>query len=265
MVFGQAPPFSRADRLTPLGGDATTLYDMSVMWHTPRSQVADAARRMYALGLVSGTAGNASVRLDAADADGRGLMAVTPASVRYEEMDAEDVVVTDFEMETVAGERAPSSESLLHAGIYARRAGVRAVVHTHSVYSSAFAVAHRDLPPALDEVLVYVGGAVNVSEYGFPGSQDLADNVCAALGENKAAFIANHGAVAVGESLDEALDICLLVERACQIYILAQSLGGAVPIPTRFADAETAIYRMKNGLPPLADPRREPPRLGEAR
>ena len=60
---------------------------------------------MHALGLVSGTAGNVSVRLDAADAGGRGLMAVTPAAVRYEEMDAEDVVVTDFEVETVAGAR----------------------------------------------------------------------------------------------------------------------------------------------------------------
>ena len=235
------------------------------MWHAPRLKVAEAARRMCALGLVSGTAGNASVRLDPADAGGRGLMAVTPAAVRYDEMDAEDVVVTDFEIETVVGERAPSSESLLHAGIYTRRADVRAVVHTHSVYSSAFAVAHRDLPPALDEVLVYVGGAVRVSEYGFPGSQDLADNVCAALGENKAAFIANHGAVAVGDSPDEALDICLLVERACQIYILAQSLGGAVPIPARFAAAEAAVYRMKNGLPPLADSPRENRRMGEAR
>ena len=217
---------------------------------------------MSALGLVSGTAGNVSVRLNPADADGRGLMAVTPAGVRYDGMDAEDAVVTDFELETVAGERAPSSESLLHAGIYLARRDVRAVVHTHSVYSSAFAVAWRDLPPVIDEVAVYVGGAIRASEYGFPGSQELADNVCAALGENKAAFIANHGAVAVGGSLDEALDVCLLVERACQIYILAQSLGGAVPIADEFVRAETAIYRMKNGLPPLDDSPN--PRLVEA-
>lgn len=210
---------------------------------------------MLALGLVSGTAGNVSVRIDSANADGRGLMAVTPAGVRYDAMDAEDIVVTDFEMETVAGERAPSSESLLHAGIYARRGDIRAVVHTHSVFSSAFAVARRDLPPVIDELAVYIGGAVRAAEYGFPGSQDLADNVCAALGENKAAFIANHGAVAVGDSLDEALDVCLLVERACRIYILAQSLGGAVPIADEFVRAESAIYRMKNGLPPLENPR----------
>ena len=173
-------------------------------------------------------------------------MAVTPSGVGYDGMTADDIVVADFEVETVAGNLAPSSESLLHAGIYERRTDAAAVVHTHSVYSSAFAAAGADLPPVIDEVAVYVGGAVRTSSYGFPGTEILADNVCDALGANKAAFIANHGAVAVGRSLDEALDICLLVERACKIYILAQSLGGAVPIPTEFVDAAKAIYRMRN-------------------
>ena len=218
---------------------------MPMRWQAERQAVADAARRMAELGLVSGTAGNVSVRLEADDT-GRGLMAVTPSGVGYDGMAADDVVATDFELETVAGELAPSSESLLHVGIYERRADAAAVVHTHSVYSSAFAVAGADLPPVIDEVAVYVGGAVRTSRYGFPGTETLADNVCDALGANKAAFIANHGAVAVGRSLDEALDICLLVERACQIYILAQSLGGAVPIAPEFVEAEKAIYGMRN-------------------
>ena len=218
---------------------------MPIRWQAERQAVADAARRMAELGLVSGTAGNVSVRLGA-DGSGRGLMAVTPSGAGYAGMAAEDVVVTDFDAETVAGELAPSSESLLHVGIYERREDVKAVVHTHSVYSSAFAAAGADLPPVIDEVAVYVGGAVRTSRYGFPGTETLADNVCEALGANKAAFIANHGAVAVGRSLDEALDICLLVERACQIYILAQSLGGATPIAAEFVEAARAIYRMRN-------------------
>ena len=98
----------------------------------------------------------------------------------------------------------------------------------------------------IDEVVVYVGGAIRVSEYGFPGTPELADNVCDALQSNKAAFIANHGAVAVGKSLEEALSICLLVERASQIYIMARSLGQVTPIPPEFVEAETTIYRMRN-------------------
>ena len=221
---------------------------MSSKWEKDRQAVSDAARVMADLGLVTGTAGNISVRVG--DDEGRELMAVTPASTAYESMTADDVVVTDFDVEPVEGELAPSSESLLHVGIYQRRPDARAVVHTHSVYSSVLAVSGIDLPPVIDEVVVYVGGTIRVSQYGFPGTDELADNVCDALGTNKAAFIANHGAVAVGRSLEEALDICLLVERAAQIFVMASSLGQVKPIPGEYVEASTAIYRMRNNIAP---------------
>ena len=202
-------------------------------WQKHKRSVAETARKMAELGLVVGTAGNVSVKLDSED--GRELMAVTPSGASYEGLTQDDIVVTDFEIEPVEGDLPPSSESLLHAGIYQRRPDVHAIVHTHAIYSSVLAVSGIDLPPVIDEVIVYVGGAI-----------ELADNVCDALGHNKAAFIANHGAVTVGETLDEALSICRLVERASQIYIMARSLGQVTPIPTEFVDAETAIYRMKN-------------------
>ena len=217
---------------------------MANQWDADRSAVADAARKMAGLDLVTGTAGNVSVRLDV-DA-GRRLMAVTPSSLPYADMTANDIVVTDFDVDPIAGDRAPSSESLLHVGIYERRPDAGAVVHTHSVYSSVLAVCGIDLPPIIDEVVVYVGGTIQVSKYGFPGTEDLADNVCDALGSNKAAFIANHGAVAIGRTLEEALDICMLVERASQIYVMACALGKVTPIPGEFVDASMAIYRMRN-------------------
>ena len=224
---------------------------MSTNWNSHRQAIADAARTMADLGLVTGTAGNISARLS--DEAGRPLMAVTPASTPYESMTADDIVVTDFDVEPVQGDRAPSSESLLHVGIYRRRPDAGAVVHTHSIYSSVLAVAGIDLPPVIDEVVVYVGGAIRVSRYGFPGTEELADNVCEALGGNKAAFIANHGAVAVGRTLEEALDICLLIERASQIFVMASSLGKVTPIPGEYVEASTAIYRMRNNVTPYSD------------
>ncbi len=213
-------------------------------WQNQKLSVAETARKMAELGLVAGTAGNVSVRLDSED--GRELMAVTPSGASYDGLTQDDIVVTDFEIEPVEGDLPPSSESLLHSGIYQRRPDVHAIVHTHAIYSSVLAVSGIDLPPIIDEVIVYVGGAIEVSRYGFPGTPELADNVCDALGHNKAAFIANHGAVTVGETLEEALSICLLVERASQIYIMARSLGQVTPIPTEYVEAETAIYKMKN-------------------
>ncbi len=213
-------------------------------WQKHKQDVADAAKKMVELGLVVGTAGNVSVRL--APENERDLMAVTPSGVPYDGLTDAHIVVTDFEIEPVEGDLPPSSESLLHAGIYQRRPDVQAVVHTHSIYSSVLAVSGLDLLPVIDEVVVYVGGTVRVSEYGFPGTEDLADKVCDALGSNKAAFIASHGAVAVGKSLEEALTICLLVERASQIYVMSRFLGRVGLVPADFVEAESAIYRMNN-------------------
>ena len=217
---------------------------MTSTWQQYKQDVADTARRMADLGLVVGTAGNVSARVECDAAED--LMAVTPTGVPYSGMTADDIVITDFDVDPVDGDLLPSSESLLHVGIYRARPDVQAVIHTHSVYSSVLAVLGIDLPSVIDEVVVYVGGEVRVSNYAFPGTEKLSANVCAALGPRKAAFIANHGAVAVGRSLDQALDICLLVERASQIYVTARSIGEVRPIPAEYVEAEAAIYTMRN-------------------
>ena len=217
---------------------------MTSAWQQHKNEVAEASRRMADLGLVVGTAGNVSARVQREASED--LMAVTPTGVQYSGMTADDIVITDFDVDPVEGDLPPSSESLLHVGIYRTRPDVHAVIHTHSVYSSVLAVLGIDLPSVIDEVVVYVGGEVRVSDYAFPGTEHLSANVCAALGPRKAAFIANHGAVAVGKSLDEALDICLLVERASQIYVTARAIGEARPIPTEYVEAEAAIYAMRN-------------------
>ena len=199
---------------------------------------------MAELGLIIGTAGNVSARIRRDSGDD--LMAITPTGVPCAGVTADDIVITDLEVEPVEGELVPSSESLLHTGIYLARSDVQAVMHTHSVYSSVLAVLGIDLPPVIDEVAVYVGGAVRVSAYAFPGSEELSANVRAALGSRKAAFIANHGAVAVGKSLDEALDICMLVERTSQIYVTARMIGNVKEIPAEYIEAEMAIYAIRN-------------------
>lgn len=215
------------------------------MWFEERSEVLGTARAMFETGLVTGTSGNVSMRIDS-DNIGVPLMAITPAATKYDEMLVDDIVVTDFEVVPVEGEAIPSSESLLHVRIYEARPDVAAVVHTHSVYSSVLAVTGLDIPIILDEVVFKIGGSIRVSKYGFPGSDLLARNVSEALEDRKAAIIANHGAVGVGDNLDEALEICLFVERVAKIFVLAMSVGNVTEIPREAAEAEKAIYRMRN-------------------
>ncbi|MBM3933236.1 MAG: class II aldolase/adducin family protein [SAR202 cluster bacterium] len=208
-----------------------------------RAAIVETALRMAELGLTSGSSGNISVRLPSAG--GRDLMAVTPKGVRYRGMTPDDIPVVDFELEPVEGERTPSSESLMHVAIYRARPDVQAVVHTHAVHSSVFAVTGDEIPPVLDEVVVYLGGPIKVSDYGFPGTQELADNMVRALGERNAAIIRNHGAVGVGRSLKDALDACVLTERVAQVVIYAAMIGKASPLPPDVVEKEMAIFRMK--------------------
>ena len=216
---------------------------MNTEWAQARRMVLEASKEMEAMGLVTGTSGNVSMRLP--QEDGADLMAVTPSAISYSVMTERHVVIADFDVEPVEGDFMPSSESLLHVEIYRRRPDAGAVVHTHSVYASVMAVAGLELPPLIDEMVIRVGGPVGVSGYAFPGTQELADAVCDTLGDRKAALIRNHGAVAVGANLREALELAALTERVAHIYLFARLLGNAAPLPPEIVSAETALYRMK--------------------
>ena len=217
---------------------------MSSRWANEKHAVVEAAREMAALGLVTGASGNASMRLPLTDG-GREVLAFTPSGKPYTSLEDADIVVVDFDVEAVEGELTPSTEALMHIGVYRARPDVGAVIHTHSVFCTVAAVAGREIPPIIDEVTIALGGPVKVSEYAFPGTQELADKVSSALGERNAALIKNHGAVGVGRDLREALDVCALVERTAQIYVYASLLGRVDPLPSDAIKAELAIYRMR--------------------
>ena len=216
---------------------------MSGEWSEAKREVAAAAREMAALGLVTGASGNVSLRLPL-----RGtteLFAVTPSGKPYSVLEDDDIVIVDCEVEPVDGELAPSSETLLHLAIYGERPDAGAVIHTHSVYSSVAAVAGLDIPPLIDEMMLAVGGPVMVSDYAFPGTQELADKVVAALDERNAALIRNHGAVGLGRDLRTALDVCALVERVAQIFVYSSLMGRVNPLPSEVVETELSLFRMK--------------------
>ena len=204
-----------------------------------KQQVAEVARRMAELDLVSGTSGNVSARLS------DGLMAITPMGKSYDGMTADDIVVVDGDLNPVEGDLMPSSESLLHVAIYAARPDVGGIVHTHAVYSSAVAAAGLAIPPIVDEMVVNLGGAVRVSEYAPPASETVAERVCDALGNRDAALIHNHGAVAVGGDPLAALIASILLERVAQIFVLSSILGSPTTLPDEVVASEAAIFEMR--------------------
>jgi L-fuculose-phosphate aldolase len=181
-----------------------------------RQRVAAAAHRLAAEGLVIGTAGNVSERAGE-------LVAVTPTGATLAELSAEEIPVVDLDGNHADGELEPTSELKLHLGVY-RRYEARAVVHTHAPMATALACVLDELPVVHYAMLAF-GGPVRVAPYATFGTPKLAEMTLDALRERTVALMANHGAIAYGQDLDQAVEQSLLLEWACQLYWNASALG----------------------------------------
>lgn len=199
------------------------------MWQTQKAEVLSTARRMHEAGLVVGTTGNVSTLIR--EPSGRRLVAVTPSGCHYDRIESKDIVLVNLQGEPIEGDFTPSIETGLHLAIYRARKDIGAIVHAHSTYASAIAVAGRDIPLILDDQARFLGGSIRVAEYAPPGSSVLAQKAVAGLGARNGVLLANHGALTVGRDLRQALDNCQLLEKTAKIYVLSLHLGEAKALP----------------------------------
>jgi ribulose-5-phosphate 4-epimerase/fuculose-1-phosphate aldolase len=196
-----------------------------------RARVAEARRAVHGAGLqmvtdglVIGSAGNISVRVD------EHRFVVTAAGVPYHRLDAGDHPLVDVRDASWSGTRKPTSELALHVTLMASMADVGAIVHTHSRYAAAFAVARIDLPFICNENIAMRAERVLVTDYAPPGSPELGAESLRALRRqpgSRAVLLANHGVVAVAPTLDDAYLVAQSVEWTAQICHLARTLSAA--------------------------------------
>jgi L-fuculose-phosphate aldolase len=182
-----------------------------------RQRIAAASRRLAAEGLVHGTAGNISERVEEA-------VAVTPTGGDLATLTAEQVAVVDLDGDQLDGDLLPTSELALHLGIY-RRYDAGAVVHTHAPFSTAVACVLEGELPLVHYQLLALGGSVRIAPYATFGTPELADKTVAALEGRSAALMANHGAITYGPDLDGAVAQSSLLEWGCTLYWRAAALG----------------------------------------
>ncbi len=172
-------------------------------------------------GTLLGTGGNVSVRSETED-----VFVITPSSIRYESLTAEDVCVLDFSMNQLEGKHAPSVEAPMHLAVYKNRADVGSVVHTHQPYASVLAVTNTPLPALFDEVMFSIGEMIEVVPYALSGSQELVQNVTSKLDNLcNCYFMQNHGALSLGEDLEKAWLNAELLEKAARVYCKALATG----------------------------------------
>lgn len=197
------------------------------MLESLKEQVVAVAKEADRLGMCKHKSGNFSI-FDPKT----GYVVITPSGVAREVLTADDVCVLDLDANVIERKTKakPSSEALMHLFIYRERKDVRAVVHTHARYSTAFAVMNRELPSLVYECS-YLGkaGRVPVAPYGRPGTPELAKNVASTLKDADCCLMESHGAIAAGKDMDDAFLKAQYVEEIAEIYFLALVAGRKEP------------------------------------
>lgn len=206
-----------------------------------RRAVLEAAWEMDRAGLTEGTAGNISARTHA------GEVVLTPTAIHYAGMSIDDLVVTDLHGKALIGQpannRAPTTEIGLHLACLRRHPDIAAVVHTHPVYASMFAINHQAIPCAVEEFEFQIGGDVLVAPYHRTGTDALGETVASLLGDRAAALLANHGLVVVSSDPADALQLTKLVERTAKIVWGARAMGDPRSLPSEIRQSFSAEYR----------------------
>jgi L-fuculose-phosphate aldolase len=181
-----------------------------------RERLAAAARRLAAEGLVLGTSGNVSLRTE-------GSVLVTPTGGVLATLGPDDIAVVEIDGRPLPGSPEPTSEIDLHLGAMVRH-GAGAVVHTHSPAATALSCVVDEVP-LVHYTMLSLGGAVRVAPYRTFGTPELAEVVLEALDGRRAALMASHGAVVHAGDLEEAVELALLLEWACDLYWRAVQVG----------------------------------------
>lgn len=189
------------------------------------NSIVAAMKQLDARGLNRGASGNCSVRT------AHGFL-ITPSGVPPEELSEALLVpmrisgtptarVTDV---TEPGAN-PSSEWRFHHDIYAQRPDVNAIVHCHSSFATSLACLHREVPPFHYMIAVAGGPTIRCAPYALFGTQELSNHALQALRDRKACLLANHGMIALGQNLADALRVAIEVESLCEQYWRALQVG----------------------------------------
>lgn len=208
-----------------------------------RVQIADAGRRLYALGFVPATDGNISARLCG------GTVLITPSGMSKGRLAPDAISKIDMSGALISGKK-PSSEYLLHLCIYNARPDVAAVVHAHPPMATGLASAGVALDKPLTSEIVIGLGKVPLAAYATPGTEEVSESIAGLVGDHNAILLANHGVVTYGADLETAFQRMETVEQAAKITLAAERAGGGRLIPPEKVK-ELEEIRRRLGLRPF--------------
>jgi L-fuculose-phosphate aldolase len=182
-------------------------------------------RRMDAKGLVNAFEGNISALQD-------GFIYITPSGKNKAFLDEGMIAVLEEQsLKQMGGKFPPSSELLLHTQSYKARADIKAVIHCHAPYLTAFALNRRPVKSRAYPEMMHVFKKIPVASYGRPGTADIFTGVAELIEKHNAVLLANHGVLVLGRDIYDAMNRIEACESIARVLFLAESIGKPVDLP----------------------------------
>jgi ribulose-5-phosphate 4-epimerase/fuculose-1-phosphate aldolase len=200
-----------------------------------RKQRLAAAFRIFArAGFDEGVAGHITAR----DPERLDHFWVNPFAMHFSQIRVSDLILVNDKGEVVEGDRGVNTAAFaIHSQLHAARPDVIAAAHTHSVHGKAWSTLGRLLDPITQDSCVFYNDHSLFDDYtGVVLQTDEGKRIAAALGENKAVILRNHGLLTVGHSVEEAAYWFVTMDTTCHAQLLAEAAGKPVLIDTEMAE-----------------------------
>jgi L-fuculose-phosphate aldolase len=230
-------------RAPKAGEDSPLVLASSYEADALRAEIVHVGRKLWERQYVDGNGGNISARL------GSRYLLCTPTLVSKGDMEPADICLSDLEGKILAGDRARTSELLLHLGIYKANPRARAVVHCHPPYATAFAVTGTTPPSGLiTEYEIFIGQPA-VAPYETPGTQAFADTVLPFVQEHNTILLQNHGVVCWADTVTRAEHLAEVLEAGCKTYLISKQIGAPLNVIPENKIREILALKRRMGLP----------------
>jgi ribulose-5-phosphate 4-epimerase/fuculose-1-phosphate aldolase len=193
-----------------------------------RQRLAAAYRLFGQFGFDEGVAGHITAR----DPELLDHFWVNPLGMNFKQIRVKDLLLVNEQGDVVEGDWPLNRAAfVIHSQIHAARPDVVAAAHAHSVHGKAWSALRRPLDPITQDACAFYGDHAVFDDYtGVVIDLDEGKRIAHALGNNKAAILANHGLLTVGRTVDEAAWWFITMERSCQAQLLAEAAGRPVLI-----------------------------------
>jgi len=206
------------------------------MLRNERRQIIEAGMALERYRLISLSGGNVSMRI------GEHVL-ITPSGMAYEGLVPADVVVLDLQGKIIEGKRRPSVDTTALLYIFNHLPEVNAIIHTHQRYATAIGLVMDELPAFCTTMVNATLGPVKVAPYSSAASLDMGIKTVENIGRSRAVILRNHGVVAVGPTLKDALYAAVYLEDAAAAYCDACALGTPRLLTTEQVAEAVEVFR----------------------